>query len=64
MHKQTDQKHLLKHKVVNTRLQNGPVFQTYKPNNEKAKLSVFYRGAINWNAMRADTGMSFKDFKL
>ena len=47
MHKQTDQKRLLKDIVVNTRFQTGPVFQTYKPNNEKAKLSVFYRGAIH-----------------
>ena len=28
-------------------------------------LSVFYRGAISWNAMKADTrNMSFNDFKL
>ena len=32
---------------------------------KKAKLSVFYRGTINWTAMRADNrSMSFKDFKL
>ena len=65
MHKQTNQEHLLKKKTVNTRLQNGPVFKTYKPNNEKAKLSVFYRGAIKWNEISADTrNMSFKNFKL
>ena len=65
MHKQTNQKHLMKERVVNTRLQDGPVFQTYKPNNEKAKLSVFYRGATNWNTVKADIrNMSFKDFKL
>ena len=65
MHKQTSQEHLLKIKTVNTRLQNGIVFQTIKPNNEKAKLSVYYRGAIAWNAMIADTrNMSFNEFKL
>ena len=65
MHKQTCQEHLLKIKTVNTRLQNGPVFQTNKPNNEKVKLSVYYRGAIAWNAMIADNrNMSFNEFKL
>ena len=65
MHRQSEHKHLLKDKTVNTRLQNGPVFQTFKPNNEKSKLSVFYRGAINWNTLKANTrNMSFKDFKL
>ena len=65
MHKQTNQKHLLKEKTVNKRLRNGPVFKTFKPNNEKSKLSVFYRGAINWNTMKADTrNTPFNDFKL
>ena len=66
MHKQTNQEHLLKSKTVNTRLQKGPVFnKTLKPNNEKSKLSVFYRGATSWNALKANTrNMAFKDFKL
>ena len=65
MHKQTNKNYLLKEKKVNTRLQKGPVFKTYKPDNEKARLSVFYRGANSWNALRADTrNMSFIDFKL
>ena len=64
MHKQSDQEHLLKEKVINTRLQKGPVFRTYKPNNEKARLSVFYRGATIWNGTNADTrNLAFKDFK-
>ena len=65
MHKQTGNKQLLKEKVCNTRLQNGPVFATYKPNNEKARSSVFYRGAIKWNETSAkNRNLSFKDFKL
>ena len=65
MHKQLNQDHLLKGKVANTRLQSGPVFKTYKPNNEKAKLSVLYRGAIKWNGINANSrNLSFKDFKL
>ena len=44
---------------------NGPVFLTCKPNNEKNKLSVCYRGAIMWNIMKADIrNMSFDDVKL
>ena len=55
MHKQTENKQLLKEKIVNTRLQNDPVFATFKPNNEKAKASVFYRCAIKWNETSAYT---------
>ena len=65
VHKQLENKQLLKKKVVNTRLQTGPVFNTYKPSNEKAKSSVFYRGAIKWNEITAKKrNLSFKDFKL
>ena len=65
MHKLIENKQLLKKKVVNTRLQNGPVFLTYKPNNEKAKQSVLYRGAVKWNNINAATrNLSFKDFKV
>ena len=53
MHKLTDNQKLIKPKNVNTRLQDGPFFYTYKPNNERAKASVLYRGAIGWNAMDA-----------
>ena len=65
MHKQLENKELLKKKVVNTRLQDGPVFLTIKPNNEKARASVFYRGAIKWNENNANNrNLSFNDFKL
>ena len=33
-------------KECKTRLHMAPVFWYYKPNNEKAKLNVIYRGAI------------------
>ena len=42
MHKQTENKTLIKQKKANTRLQDGPVFHTYKPNTEKVKASVLY----------------------
>ena len=36
-----------------------------KPNNEKSKLSILYRGAISWNAIKADVrNMPFRDFKV
>ena len=54
MHKQTVNKTLIKTTNVNTRLHEGPVFDTYKPNNEKSKANVLYRGAIEWNATGAD----------
>ena len=46
MHKLTDKGHLLKQTGVRTRLHDAPVFNTYKPNNEKAKLNVLYHGAL------------------
>ena len=43
---------------------NGLVFNTYKPNNEKAKAGIFYRGAIAWNALNANyRNMDFASFK-
>ena len=54
MHKQLHKKALLKKSSVNTRLHQGPVFNLYKPNNEKAKQNVIYRGAIAWNALSAE----------
>ena len=64
MHKQTGNQTLVKKRKANTRLHNGPVFNTYKPNNEKAKANIFYRGAIAWNALEANyRNMSFEHFK-
>ena len=36
---------------VRTRLQDAPVFTTYKPNCEKYKANSFYIGAISWNQL-------------
>ena len=50
--------------VSRTRLHQAPVFNTYKPNNERAKQNVLYRGAILWNGQSATDGnKNFKDFK-
>ena len=64
MHKQTCKEHLLKKHAVMTRLHQAPVFNAYKPNNEKAKQNVLYRGAISWNALQSSNrNLNFKDFK-
>ena len=41
--------------VRQSRLHMAPVFWHYKPNNEKARKNVIYRGAIEWNSLLADT---------
>ena len=65
MHKQKHNETLLKPKKRNTRLQDGPVFYTYKPNNEKAKSNVFYRGAVLWNSNKSEIrNLDFNEFKL
>ena len=64
MHKQTGNQTILKRKKVNTRLHSGPVFNTYKPNNEKAKANIFYHGAMAWNALDAKyRNMNYDHFK-
>ena len=64
MHKHTNNKTIIKKKTVNTSMQNGPVFNTYKPNSEKAKANVLYRGAIEWNTIDAHyRNMDFTQFK-
>ena len=64
MHKQSFNENPLKKKTRATRLQMAPVFNTYKPNNEKSHKNVLYRGAIEWNALPANVrNLDFKDFK-
>ena len=51
-------------KECKTRLYMAPVFWYYKPNNEKAKLNVIYRGAREKNSMAAKThNLEFAEFK-
>ena len=64
MHKSSDKEHLLKQVGIGTRLHDASVFNTYKPNNEKVKLNVLYRGVLSWNMLDADViNMSFNKFK-
>ena len=66
MHKQSQVDELLKKACRRTRLHKAPspVFELYKPNNEKVKQNILYRGAIKWNGLPANNrNKSFKDFK-
>ena len=65
MHKQSTNKNLLKITPRRTRLHMAPVFNQYKPVNEKARLNVLYRGAILWNNLPAENrNMEFNVFKV
>ena len=64
MHKQSHKIELLKKANVRTRLHTAPVFSMYKPNNEKARQNVLYRGAYIWNSLPSgDRNSNFNDFK-
>ena len=63
---QLSNKKLLKISKVNTCLHQGPVSNSYKPNNEKAKQKSFYRGAMAWNTLTHtadDRNREFTNFK-
>ena len=65
MHKLKSDNSLLKSKTVYTRLHDTPVFNTYKPNNEKVKNNLLYKGAIKWNELApAIRNLDFKEFKI
>ena len=64
MHKQSQKTELLKKRRARTRLHTAPVFMTYKPNHEKARQNVLYRGANAWNVLpSSDRNCDFNDFK-
>ena len=64
MHKQKEKDRLLKPCNIPTRLHDAPVFWQYKPINERAKLNVFYRGALLWNGLPAYMrNLDFNAFK-
>ena len=60
MHKQTHKTELLEQTNVRTRLHTAPLFLSYKPNNEKARQNVFYRGANAWNVL--PSSVKIRDF--
>ena len=65
MHRLKNCDNLLRKSNVNTRLHQAPVFWSYKPNNERARLNVFYRGALSWNSLTAnERNLDFNEFKI
>ena len=65
MHKQLYNNELLITSIYNTRLHQAPVFRLYKPNNEKAKQNIMYRGALAWNSLSAvNRNRQFTSFML
>ena len=49
MYKQRDNVHIVNKRNINTRAHDALLFTTQKPNNEKYKQNVFYRGALTRN---------------
>ena len=64
MSKEKTNQNLLKFTRIKTRLHFAPAFNTYKPNNEKARANVIYRGAIEWNNLPAiEKNLNLDEFK-
>ena len=64
MHKLKSNVDLLKTKCAIRRLHDASVFVTYKPNSEKAKSNVMYKGAIKWNELSPiKRNLDFTEFK-
>ena len=49
MFKNRDNIDLLNRQEIYTRLHDAPAFVTFKPNSEKYKTNVYYKGAVAWN---------------
>ena len=51
MYKQQGNIDLINRRNIRTRLHAAIVFKFYKPNSEKSRQNVIYRGAIEWNKL-------------
>ena len=51
MFKQTKNVNIVNKRDVRTRAHDAPLFKMIKPNNEKYKRNVYYKGAISWNSL-------------
>ena len=66
MYKQQHNVEIVNNRNVRTRAHDALVFKTVKPNNEKFKRNIYYKGALSWNNLpvherNVDT---FEKFKL
>ena len=51
MFKQKNNVDIINNRQVNTRAHDALLFITSRPNSEKYKLNVYYKGALEWNNM-------------
>ena len=51
MFKQRENMNFVNNRKVNTRAHDAILFVTKRPNSEKYKLNVYYKGALLWNEM-------------
>ena len=65
MYKQQDNLDLINRRNIRTRLHDAIVFMFYKPNSEKSRQNVIYRGALEWNKLNKEQKLlaNFKSFK-
>ena len=50
MYKQKNNMNIVNSRVINTRLHDALVFANNKPNSEKYKNNVLYKGSVLWNS--------------
>ena len=65
MYKQQGNIDLINRRNIRTRLHDAIVFTLYKPNSEKSRRNVIYRGALEWNSLNKEQRLlaNFKSFK-
>ena len=51
MFKQKHNVNIVNNRDVRTRAHEAPLFTTVKPNNEKYKRNVYYKGALSWHSL-------------
>ena len=65
MYKQQGNIDLVNRRKIRTRLHDAIVFKLYKPNSEKSRQNIIYRGALEWNSLNKEQRLlaNFKSFK-
>ena len=65
MYKQQGNIELINRRNIRTRLHDAIVFKLYKPNSEKCRQNVIYRGALEWNKLSKELRLlaNYKSFK-
>ena len=65
MYKQQSNVELINRRNIRTRLHDALVFKLYKPNSEKCRQNVIYRGALEWNKLNKEQRLlaTYKSFK-